>query len=97
VLRTDFDQAVGLQIAGRSGSGGVSGPFREAAQVHAMTRGDLQKAFERANAARAKGGGDGGEEGQAPVSHNRLDEARQVRDELAKRKAPPGPDKDRER
>ena len=97
VLRTDFDKVIGLQIAGRGGNGGATAPFRQAAQVHAMTRGDLQKAFERAHAARAKGGGDGGEEGQAPVSHNRLDEARQIRDDLAKRKAPSGPDKDRER
>lgn len=61
-----------------------------------FTKGDLQAAFERAHAGRTAPKGDSGDGGPAPADPEKLDQAREARDEYLKRQ-PRREDRERDR
>jgi len=89
-LKKDFEAAARGQEETEAG-GGESKGLRPAA-----TKGDLQRAFEQARAARKPSSGQ--QEHTEEVDPDKLEQARKTKEELEKSKAqPPGPERDRER
>jgi Relaxase/Mobilisation nuclease domain len=89
-LKKDFAAAAREQTAteARGGEGKGSKP--------AATKGDLQRAFEQAKAARKPSSGQ--QEHKEEVDPEKLEQARKTKEELERRKPPaPGPERDRER
>jgi hypothetical protein len=103
-LRPEFDKAMARQEAiggaadgGRKEPGKAAGLFNRLAAGMGFSKGDLQAAFERATAGKAGSPGDADTKGRAPADPEKLEQARQLRDELNRRQPRPGPDRDRER
>jgi hypothetical protein len=89
-LKKDFEAAARGQEATET-RGGDSKGLRPAA-----TKGDLQRAFEQARAARKPSAGQ--QEHTEELDPEKLEQARKTKEELEKRKPqPPGPERDRER
>ena len=97
-LKPEFDKALTRQEpAGTSGGGSKTpGLFNRLASGIGLTKGDLQAAFERATAGKTVRKEDTDTTGHAPVDAEKLERARQLRDELSHRPAKT-PDRDRER
>jgi hypothetical protein len=89
-LKPEFDKAL---PAGTTG-GGSKAPalFNRLASGIGLTKGDLQAAFERATAGKSVRKEDTDTAGHAPVDAEKLERARQLRDDLSR-----GPSKDRDR
>jgi hypothetical protein len=98
-LKPEFEKAIARQEpAGTSGGGSKApGLFNRLASGIGLTKGDLQAAFERATAGKTVRKEDTDTAGHAPVDAEKLERARQLRDELSSRQPRPGPDRDRER
>jgi hypothetical protein len=98
-LKPEFEKAMArTEPAGTSGSGSKApGLFNRLASGIGLTKGDLQAAFERATAGKTVRKEDTDTAGHAPVDAEKLERARQLRDELSSRQPRPGPDRDRER
>jgi hypothetical protein len=98
-LKPEFDKALTrTEPAGTSGSGSKTPAlFNRLAAGIGLTKGDLQAAFERATAGKTVRKEDTDTAGHAPVDAEKLERARQLRDELSSRQPRPGPDRDRER
>jgi hypothetical protein len=97
-LRPEFDKAMARQEATAAAGGGrAAGLFNRIAAGMGFSKGDLQAAFERATAGKAGSSGDADAKGLAPADPEKLEQARQLRDELNRRQPRPGPDRDRER
>jgi hypothetical protein len=99
-LKPEFDKALTRQEGtGATGGGGnrAVGLFNRLAAGIGFTKGDLQAAFERATAGKARPAGDTDTKGPAPADPEKLEQSRQLRDELDRRQPRPGPDRDRER
>jgi len=98
-LKPEFDKALTRQEPAGTGGGGSKTPalFNRLASGVGLTRGDLQAAFERATAGKTVRKEDTDTAGHAPVDAEKLERARQLRDELSSRQPHPGPDRDRER
>ena len=103
-LRPEFEKAIRAQEApggeaagGRKEPGRAAGLFNRIATGMGFTKGDLQAAFERATAGKTLPSGDTDAKGHIPADPERLEQARQLRDELNRRQPRPGPDRDRER
>ncbi len=99
-LTPEFEKALSRQEPA-STSGGeskkVPGLFNRLASGIGLTKGDLQAAFERATAGKTVRKEDTDTSGHAPADAEKLERARQLRDELSNRQPRPGPDRDRER
>jgi hypothetical protein len=99
-LKPVFDRAITRQEAiGGAADGGSKkkpGLFNRLASGIGLTKGDLQAAFERATAGKTVRKEDTDAAGHAPVDAEKLERARQLRDELSHRPAKT-PDRDRER
>lgn len=90
-LKKDFAAAVKAQqtIQARGGEGGGRRPA-------SPTKGDLQRAYERANAARKPSSGQ--QEHTEKADPDKQEQARKTKEELEQQKPqPPGPERDRER
>lgn len=98
-LKPEFDKALTrTEPAGTAGGGSKApGLFNRLASGIGLTKGDLQAAFERATAGKTVRKEDTDTAGHAPVDAEKLERARQLRDELSSRQPRPGPDRDRER
>jgi hypothetical protein len=100
-LKPEFEKAITRQEAiGGEADGGkkkTPGLFNRLASGIGLTKGDLQAAFERATAGKTVRKEDTDTAGHAPVDAEKLERARQLRDELTSRQPRPGPDRDRER
>jgi uncharacterized membrane protein YccC len=98
-LKPEFDKALARQEATTAAGGGgrTVGLFNRLAAGMGFTKGDLQAAFERATAGKARASGDTDTKGPSPADPEKLEQARQLRDELNRRRPRPGPDRDRER
>ena len=98
-LKPEFDKALARQEATTAAGGGgrTVGLFNRLAAGMGLTKGDLQAAFERATTGKARPSGDTDTKGPAPADPEKLEQARQLRDELNRRRPRPGPDRDRER
>ena len=98
-LKPEFDKALTrTEPAGTSGGGSKTPAlFNRLASGIGLTKGDLQAAFERATAGKTVRKEDTDTAGHAPVDAEKLERARQLRDELSSRQPRPGPDRDRER
>lgn len=98
-LKPEFDKALTrTEPAGTEGGGSKTpGLFNRLASGIGLTRGDLQAAFERATAGKTVRKEDTDAAGHAPVDAEKLERARQLRDELTSRQPRPGPERDRER
>ena len=101
-LRPEFDKALTRQQALAGSATGTKEPakaglFNRIAAGMGFTKGDLQAAFERATAGKSASSGDGDAKGAAPADPQKLEQARQLRDELNRRQPRPGPDRDRDR
>jgi hypothetical protein len=97
-LRPEFDKALARQEATTAAGGGKkAGLFNRLAAGMGFTKGDLQAAFERATSGKAVPSGDADAKGHTPADPEKLEQARQLRDELNRRQPRPGPDRDRER
>jgi hypothetical protein len=98
-LKPEFEKAMARQEpAGTSGGGSKApGLFNRLASGIGLTKGDLQAAFERATAGKTVRKEDTDTAGHAPVDAEKLERARQLRDDLSSRQPRPGPDRDRER
>jgi len=97
-LRPEFDKAMARQEATTAAGGGrAAGLFNRLAAGMGFTKGDLQAAFERATAGKTSSSGDADTKGHIPADPERLEQARQLRDELNRRQPRPGPDRDRDR
>ena len=98
-LKPEFQKAVeGREAVKAAGSGGnkTAALFNRLAAGMGFSKGDLQRAFERARGkAGAAGGSDAGS--HAPVDSEELEKTRKLRDQLLKAEPRPGPDRDRER
>ena len=98
-LKPEFQKAAeGREAVRAAGSGGnkTAGLFNRLAAGMGFSKGDLQRAFERARGkAGTAGGSDGGS--RAPVDPEELEKTRKLRDQLLKAEPRPGPDRDRER
>jgi hypothetical protein len=89
-LKKDFAAAARGQEATETGGGESKG------SKPAATKGDLQRAFEQARAARKPSSGQ--QEHTEEVDPEKLEQARKTKEELERRKPqPPGPERDRER
>jgi hypothetical protein len=89
-LKKDFEAAARGQEA-TAARGGESKGAKPAA-----TKGDLQRAFEQAKAARKPSSGQ--QEHKEEIVPEKLEQARKTKEELERRKPPaPGPERDRER
>ena len=97
-LKPEFDKApTRTESAGTSGGGSKTPAlFNRLASGIGLTKGDLQAAFERATAGKTVRKEDTDTAGHAPVDAEKLERARQLRDELSHRPAKM-PDRDRER
>jgi hypothetical protein len=97
-LKPEFDRAITRQeaIGGAADGGSKKGLFNRLASGIGLTKGDLQAAFERATAGKTVRKEDTDAAGHAPVDAEKLERARQLRDELSHRPAKT-PDRDRER
>ena len=99
-LKPEFDKALARPEAAAGAGGGGSrtaGLFNRLAAGMGFTKGDLQAAFERAASGKPRSSGDADTNAPAPADPEKLDRARQLRDELNRRPPRPGPDRDRER
>jgi hypothetical protein len=98
-LKPEFEKAMARQEPAATSSGGSKAPglFNRLASGIGLTKGDLQAAFERATAGKTVRKEDTDTAGHAPVDAEKLERARQLRDELSSRQPRPGPDRDRER
>jgi hypothetical protein len=98
-LKPEFDKALTRQEPAGTAGGGSKAPalFNRLASGIGLTKGDLQAAFERATAGKTVRKEDTDTAGHAPVDAEKLERARQLRDELTSRQPRPGPDRDRER
>ena len=98
-LKPEFDKALTrTEPAGTSGGGSKTPAlFNRLASGIGLTKGDLQAAFERATAGKTVRKEDTDTAGHAPVDAEKLEHARQLRDELSGRQPRPGPERDRER
>jgi hypothetical protein len=98
-LKPEFDKALTRQEPAGSSGGGSKTPalFNRLASGIGLTKGDLQAAFERATAGKTVRKEDTDTAGHAPVDAEKLERARQLRDELSSRQPRPGPERDRER
>jgi hypothetical protein len=98
-LKPEFDKALARQKATSVAGGGgkTVGLFNRLAAGMGLTKGDLQAAFERATTGKARPAGDTDTKGPAPANPEKLEQARQLRDDLLNRQPRPGPDRDRER
>jgi len=100
-LKPEFEKAMARQeaIGGAADGGKEKAPslFNRLAAGIGLTKGDLQAAFERATAGKTVRKEDTDTAGHAPVDAEKLERARQLRDELSSRQPRPGPDRDRER
>jgi len=98
-LKPEFEKAMArTEPTGASGGGSKTpGLFNRLAAGIGLTKGDLQAAFERATAGKTVRKEDTDTAGHAPVDPEKLERARQLRDELSSRQPRPGPDRDRER
>jgi Relaxase/Mobilisation nuclease domain len=89
-LKKDFEAAARGQEATAERGGESKGA------KHAATKGDLQRAFEQAKAARKPSSGQ--PERTEEIVPEKLEQARKTKEELERRKPPaPGPERDRER
>jgi hypothetical protein len=99
-LKPEFDRAItrheALGGAADGGSKKTPGLFNRLASGIGLTKGDLQAAFERATAGKTVRKEDTDAAGHAPVDAEKLERARQLRDELSHR-PPKTPDRDREK
>lgn len=94
-LKPEFDKALNRQQpATVAGDGGRERLFNRIAEGIGLTKGDLQAAFERATAGKTVRKEDDG--GHAPVDPEKLERARQLRDQLNQR-MPKTPDRDHEK
>ena len=90
-LKKDFAAAAREQTATEARGGESKG-----SKPAATTKGDLQRAFEQAKAARKPSSGQ--QEHTEEAAPEKLEQARKTKEELEKRKPPaPGPERDRER
>ncbi len=98
-LKPEFDKALTRPeaTAAAGGGGKTAGLFNRLAAGMGFSKGDLQAAFERATAGKAAPSGDTDTKGHSPADPEKLEQARQLRDELSRRQPRPGPDRDRER
>jgi hypothetical protein len=103
-LRPEFDKAIKAQeAAGDEADGGSKKPgravglFNRLAAGIGFTKGDLQAAFERATSGKTIRTGDTDTKGPAPADPEKLEQARELRDQLDRRQPRPGPERDRER
>jgi hypothetical protein len=99
-LKPEFDKALARPEAAAGAGGGGSrtaGLFNRLAAGMGFTKGDLQAAFERAASGKPRSSGDADTNAPAPADPEKLEHARQLRDELNRRPPRPGPDRDRER
>jgi hypothetical protein len=98
-LKPEFDKALTRPeaTAAAGGGGKTAGLFNRLAAGMGFSKGDLQAAFERATAGKAAPSGDTDTKGHSPADPEKLEQARQLRDELNRRQPRPGPDRDRER
>jgi hypothetical protein len=97
-LKPEFEKALTRpEAAAEAGGGRTAGLFNRIAAGMGFTKGDLQAAFERATAGKAGSSGDADTKGHTPADPEKLEQARQLRDELNRRQPRPGPDRDRER
>ena len=97
-LKPEFDKALSRQQpATGAAEGGREKLFNRLAEGVGLTKGDLQAAFERATVGKTIRKDDTDARGHAPVDPEKLERARQLRDELSSRQPRPGPDRDRER
>jgi len=99
-LKPEFDKALARQEGtGATGGGGnrAVGLFNRLAAGMGLTKGDLQAAFERATAGKARPSGDTDTKGPSPADPEKLEQARSLRDELDRRQPRPGPDRGRDR
>jgi len=96
-LKPEFDKALTRpEAATEAGGGGrAAGLFNRLAAGMGFTKGDLQAAFERATTGKAVPSGDSDTKGHSPADPEKLEQARQLRDELNRR--PPRTELDRER
>jgi hypothetical protein len=99
-LKPEFEKAITRQeaIGGADDGGSKKTPslFNRLASGIGLTKGDLQAAFERATAGKIVRKEDTDTAGHAPVDAEKLERARQLRDELSHRPAKT-PERDRER
>jgi hypothetical protein len=98
-LKPEFEKALARQEpAGAAGDGGgqAVGLFNRLAAGIGLTKGDLQAAFERATAGKTVRKEDAGTNGPAPADPEKLERARQLRDQLNSA-TPKARDRDRER
>jgi hypothetical protein len=97
-LKPEFEKAMARQEpAGASGGGSKApGLFNRLASGIGLTKADLQAAFERATAGKTVRKDDTDAAGHAPVDADKLERARQLRDDLSHRPSKT-PDRDRER
>ena len=97
-LKPEFEKAMARQEPAETSGGGSKAPglFNRLASGIGLTKGDLQAAFERATAGKTVRKEDTETAGHAPVDAEKLERARQLRDELSHRPSKT-PDRDRER
>lgn len=95
-LKPEFDKALTRQEPAGTTGGGSKAPglFNRLASGIGLTKGDLQAAFERATAGKTVRKDDTDTAGHAPIDPEKLERARQLRDDLSQR---PAPDRDRDR
>ena len=100
-LKRDFAAAAKGKEAAKTGGGESKGKaaeaFKEAAKPSVTSKGDLQRAFEKAKTAAPIPAGGQPERSPEPAT-SKTEQARKAREELERRKPPPpGPDRDREK
>jgi hypothetical protein len=99
-LRPEFDKALKanepLPADGGSDARGIAAKFTRLAEGVGLTKGDLQAAFERATAGRTIRKDDTDAAGRAPADAEKLERARQLRDDLLRR-TPQRDDRDKDR
>ena len=85
-------------MGGESGGGSKKpGLFNRLAAGIGFTRGELQAAFERATSGKTIRTGDADTKGATPADPEKLEQARELRDQIDRRQPRPGPERDRER
>jgi len=96
-LKPEFDKALSRQQPATGAADGGRGKlFNRLAEGVGLTKGDLQAAFERATAGKTIRKDDTDARSHAPVDPEKLERARQLRDDLSHRPSKT-PDRDRER
>jgi hypothetical protein len=99
-LRPEFVKALTRReaVGGESGGGSKKpGLFNRLAAGIGFTRGELQAAFERATSGKTIRTGDADTKGATPADPEKLEQARELRDQIDRRQPRPGPERDRER